>query len=270
MKAMLASDITLFGEQAQSMLKDAHWVCEPKYDGIRTLVVISADGVQWRNRNDEQLLKPIPREVDRALAALPPGLIFDGEIVGEHLYVFDLPHFGTSLLNVAYHRRRQTLEEVAKIVGLDDHLRLSETARDNQAKSRMAKTADAEHWEGLMFKHAYGLYLPGKRSARMLKLKFTKSIDCVVMETGVDGKENARLGVWELGQSTGPRLVEIGKCSLVGKEKVEPGDIIEVRYLYANNGRLVQPRLIRQRMDKRTYACTIDQLANAHAIAEPR
>lgn len=269
MKAMLASSITLFGEQAQSLLKDAHWVCEPKYDGIRTLVVINEDGVQWRNRNDEPLLKPVPLAVDRTLATLPSGLIFDGEIVGERLYVFDLPQFGVGLVNMAYQRRRQTLEEVAAIIGIDTHLRLSERAFGSEGKEKMLRRARDEHWEGIMFKHVYGLYLPGKRSTKMLKMKFVKHIDCVVIETGVDNKENASLGVWELSGAR-PRMVEVGKCSLVGKEEVEPGDVIEVRYLYANNNRLVQPRLIRKRTDKRPYSCTVDQLRNAHAITEPR
>lgn len=265
MKAMLASEISPYTKKMKALLSDIHWMCEPKYDGIRTLIHVTESGTRWQNRNDEPLLKPKPGDVDLALGGLPPGIVFDGEIVGQHLYVFDLPHFGTSLANTSWYRRRKVLEEVIDVIGASDHLRLSEVARTTEEKSEFLRRATYQHWEGIMLKHIHGLYLPGARSAKMVKVKFTKQADCIVMEVGADGKESATLGVWDHAE-----MVEIGRCSLAGKEKVEVGDVVEVRYLYSNNQRLVQPRLVRKRMDKHTRLCTIQQFKNAHAVAEPQ
>lgn len=260
MKAMLAKETADVSEK----LKDLHWFCEPKYDGIRALVHVMGD-VEWRNRNDEPLTKRTPPSLHAILDKLPPGIILDGEIVGGRYYVFDLPHFGTSLAGMSFYRRRRTLEQVMAIIGPDQNMRLSEIALGDIEKRKMLQRATQQRWEGLVFKHGHGLYLDGRRSEKMLKFKFTKEIDCIVIQTGVDGKENATLGIWEDG-----RVMQVGTCSLVGKGEIQQGDVVQVRYLYYQGSALVQPRLIRVRRDKAAYACTSDQLANAHAIAEPR
>jgi hypothetical protein len=91
-----------------------------------------------------------------------------------------------------------------------------------------------------------------------LKAKFVVTADVIVLAVGDDGKESCTLGMVD-----GNTVVEIGRCSLIGKPYVKPGDIIEVAYLYANNckaPRLYQPRLYRVRDDKTPPECTIDQL----------
>lgn len=264
MKAMLATEVTFGTDKMQGLMKDVHWICEPKYDGIRSLVHTSTEGPRWRNRNDEELLKATPTEVTEQLASLPPGLILDGEIVGARYYVFDLPYFGTDLSKMSFYRRRQVLHEILGIIGESEHLRLSEAATYTTTKANMVQKGRTQHWEGIMLKHRLGLYLPGTRSPKMVKVKFTKRVDCIVAEIGREGKENAILSLWD-----GHNLVEVGKCSLVGKDKVKTGSVIEVHYLHANNGKLVQPRMVRVRFDKAPQFCNIQQLDNAHAVTEP-
>ena len=58
-------------------------------------------------------------------------------------------------------------------------------------------------------------------------------------------------------------ILPVGRCSVIGKPHVEPGDVIEVAYLYrAATGGLIQPRMTRIRHDKSPRECGIDQFVS--------
>jgi ATP-dependent DNA ligase len=256
MKAMLATSFA-DGLTSFAMMNSQFWVMEPKYDGIRALAHIDNGRVDWRNRNDEPLTKPVPTRATNILSSLPGQLILDGEVVdgkdGKYV-IFDLPYFGGDLTRSHMKNRRAILTEVAGIINSPS----IPLARQERIGSTMDIEGRSNGWEGLIYRHELGIYLPGKRSKDLLKLKFTKDIDCVVSEVGRDGKRNAVLALRD-----GNRFVEIGQCSLLGKvanEDLKIGSVLEVRYLYAHKGRLVQPRMLRERHDKDPLDCTIDQL----------
>lgn len=252
MKASLAETAT--PRHASGLIKNPAWACEPKYDGIRTLVHCGEGRISWYNRNGEPLTKPTPAE--SVLAYLPFRAILDGEIVGNHLHVFDAPHFGQDISNRPFSLRRQLLEgfELAKHCG--SNITLTPIARTWNEKTTMVVAANDAGWEGVIFKDIHASYLPG-RGLAMQKLKFTHTIDVVIGQVGVDGKDAASL--WILDGDYVWR--EVGKCSLVGKPPVTIGDVVEVRYLYVGAGnRLVQPRMVRKRDDKTVVECTIDQI----------
>lgn len=85
-----------------------------------------------------------------------------------------------------------------------------------------------------------------------------KTADVVVLERN-RGAENAILGAYDREGN----LVEVGACSMIGKPDARPGDVAEVRYLYATppTMRLYgPPNFVRVRDDKRAAECSIDQL----------
>jgi ATP-dependent DNA ligase len=90
----------------------------------------------------------------------------------------------------------------------------------------------------------------------ILKAKFTKTADVVVHEVRPEGRNNCTFRLFNNG-----RPVPAGSCSLEARPNVRPGDVIEVRYLYASDeGLLYQPTMLRIRTDKSPGECTVDQL----------
>jgi ATP-dependent DNA ligase len=209
------------------------------------------------------------------LSAIPTSCILDGELVDGVLWVFDLPYLAdkagpidpSHILSV----RRAALEEMFTWWTPNPAcFRLLPVAHLDLDKSKLALTVLQNGGEGLMLKDTMGTYRSGARVKDVCKVKFVKTIDCVVTAVGTQGKENYSLGVYRPTNAPGAmsngrfELVEVGRCSAIGKAKVNVGDVIEVKYLYLGaDNRLYQPRMMRPRTDKGALECTIDQLDHA-------
>jgi ATP-dependent DNA ligase len=90
----------------------------------------------------------------------------------------------------------------------------------------------------------------------MLKAKFTFTVDVVVHEVRAEGRNNCTYRLFDNGT-----WVPAGSVSLEARPEVRPGDVIEVRALYASaEGLLYQPVMQRVRNDKSPTECTVDQL----------
>jgi ATP-dependent DNA ligase len=97
-----------------------------------------------------------------------------------------------------------------------------------------------------MMKRRDSPYNAGARVSHTLKAKITATADVVVVEKGVDGKDNARVALLVNG-----RVTPIGTISTLGKGPIAVGDVVEVGYLWATpSNTLAQPRIIRLRRDK--------------------
>lgn len=267
MKAMLATDAK--PARFRKVVLDGGWWMEPKYDGIRALVHVDDGLVSWSNRHGGSLTKPTPSSVELALGNMPGRFTIDGELIGGRLAAFDLPRLGHELEYTPHQERRHALEQVLRMVGCDDIFTTS-MAIDTDEKEAMLTEALNDKWEGVMLKDRTGFYEFGRRSERILKMKFTRTVDCIVSATHRDAKTNANLSmVVEEGGVL--HLRQVGACSLVGKEPVQVRDVVEVRFLYVSDeGHLVQPRLLRKRTDKLPEECTIDQLDDATSIKQPK
>ena len=248
------------------MMSDDRWVAEPKYNGVRCMVMVDGDAVGLLNRNGTPLASGAQttlRKLRRDFAGL--GLLghwmFDGELVGDTIYLFDMIEGGTGFVSAAtpFCTRRLALTILFdSLVTVPPSIRVAEQAKTAAEKTALLARIKAEGGEGIMLKLNDSPYVQGRTDRAGWKVKLTKDADFVVMGTRTDGKLNATLGVFtEKGA-----LTEVGRCSLIGKPTVVAGDVVEVRYLYVGtNGRLVQPRLMRVRTDKTPGDCTITQLA---------
>jgi len=205
----------------------------------------------------------------------PGELVLDGEImIGDgQLHLFDLPYMrygGVETVRPAdpFSRRRTALEMVGKTIeAMHDlptasRITVVRQARTQREKHEMWEAAKAAGVEGVMVKHTEGTYLPGARSKESVKVKFVKTAD-VVVTASTRGRNEA-------GRETGGfafavfneegRLTPLGSCSAIGKPEVVLGDVIEVAYLYRQDGgSLVQPRMLRVRNDKEPKDCTFEQ-----------
>lgn len=231
------------------------WAIEQKLDGHRLLLQGTGTGVKPLNRNGQPYAaKNLPLALGGMI--LPDGLIIDGELLdlgSLDLWAFDIRSTDGSVDAMSLDVRRDLLARVIDSLSLPVHLLPQATGAAD--KQRLVEQAIAHNAEGVVCKHIPTGYTEGRSSA-WRKVKFVKSLDAVVTAVRADGKDAVTVALFDNGQ-----LVEVGKASLIGREPVNVGDVIEVKYLYATDERrLYQPVMVRRRTDKKAVECGIDQL----------
>jgi ATP-dependent DNA ligase len=261
MKPMLARPLPL--GQVDNYLADDHWVAQQKLDGDRILIVVRDGRVQALNREGELRRNRVPRKVldqFQPFVSLPGAWVFDGELMttGE-LWLFDLPTAADKVNTEHPFEFRYAVLERFLAGGdwpTDPCVKLLPVATTNQAKQTLFAELRTRGAEGLVLRHRDGRYRPGKRSDLMLKAKFTFTVDVVVHEVRAEGRNNCTYRLFDNGT-----WVPAGSVSLEARPEVRPGDVIEVRALYASaEGLLYQPVMQRVRNDKSPTECTVDQL----------
>jgi bifunctional non-homologous end joining protein LigD len=262
MKPMLARRQTLQRHEFELYLSDDNWVAQQKLDGDRVLIRVDGGRVQALNREGRPRTNPVPRKVldqFQPFTNLPGPWCFDGELMtsGE-FWIFDLPEAaGKITAEDPFTFRYAVLERFVASGNWPTSpcVRLLPTHRGD-AKRQLLSELEQRDAEGLIFRHVEGRYRPGKRSDLVLKAKFTSTADVIVHEVRPEGRNNCTYRLFDDGV-----LVPAGSCSLEGRPDVHPGDVIEVRYLYASEDRLLyQPVMVRVRDDKSPSECTVDQL----------
>ena len=261
MKPMLARSVDL--HVTEQFLSDDRWVAQQKLDGDRILIRIADGRAIALNREGKPRTNPVPRKVldqFQPFTDLPGVWCFDGELMTDGtLWLFDLPEAsGRVTANDPYEFRYAVLERFVAAGQWPSApcVRLLPVARTAETKRKLFAELNERGAEGLVFRHLDGLYRQGKRSDMMRKAKFTNTADVIVHEVRAQGRNNCTFRLFDHGA-----LVAAGSCSLEARPDVNPGDVIEVRYLYASNeGLLYQPVMLRIRDDKSPGECTVDQL----------
>lgn len=260
---------TLEPGDLERVLTDDTWWCQQKLDGDRVLFQVEDGKATALNRSGEIRINLVPRDVTRQFNGMPGSWVFDGELLSDGSYwLFDLPLAHVHIRpSDPYRFRLVVLERFFAGWQPDPCIRLLPTARSAEGKRTLLATVMDQGGEGVIFKSTEAPYRPGRRSQMMLKAKFTKTADCVVIDVGRDGRANCHVGLFDDGQ-----LVEVGSIGTAGRTPVKVGDVVEVRYLYASEDRrLYQPVLMAVRTDKGPGECAIDQLVftNREVVALP-
>lgn len=256
MKPMLAKNAE--AARVAECLNDPQWFFQQKLDGDRLMVHVNDGAVSALNRNGEFRRNSVPRFVLDQFRGLSGEWFFDGELLGETFWVFDMPRAGTVVgPDNTFEFRLDMLDVVMNRAQMDRRwVRLLPTARTVGDKMRLVRQVVAQGGEGAILKHRSSTYRPGCRSDQMLKFKQWNTVDVVISAVRVNGHNNCEYAALD-----GDRWVMVGSCSLEGKPAVKIGDVVEVKYLYASEDRkLYQPSLLRIRDDKPAEQCTIDQL----------
>jgi ATP-dependent DNA ligase len=185
---------------------------EPKWDGFRAIVAVTADGVEIGSRGSKPLTRYFPELVAEFAAQLPAGTTVDGEIIvrtgragAERLdwealsqrihpaesrvaklavetpasFVgFDLlAEGGSSLLESPFSERRAALERV--LADVTAPLHLSQTTRDVDVARGWFAEFEGAGLDGVIAKPLAAPYAPGKRV--MLKVKHARTADVVLI-----------------------------------------------------------------------------------------
>lgn len=207
----------------ENFLDKKNFIFEPKLDGIRAICYKNGK-LRFVSRNGIDITSKYP-EFDFIKNIKAKKCILDGEIVvydkkgnpsfhlwqqknkGENLLanyvVFDiLEKDGKDLMNRKLHERRKILEKTVKnserlqtIVYTKDGIKLWEIVKKRKLEGVIAKKDDS-------------FYESGKRSGVWLKIKITKTTDCVILGYTVEKRAltSLALGAYDKG-----RLVFAGK-----------------------------------------------------------
>lgn len=266
MKPMLAESIA--PDDLTEYVSDPLWAIEQKFDGQRFLVVVKDGQVQPFNRGGASKSTNVKLSVlGEFQTGFPTGeWIFDGELVGGRLHLFDLPQAGALVTPESPFRdRRRALELLFEEWQPNPRLiELVPSPTAQHAKQLLIEGARESQAEGVMLKSLDGRYYAGKRTSRMLKAKFVHDLDAIICGLNIKGKDNAAICLLD---PVNRRIVpgpteEPWTVSTIGKRPApQIGDVWEIRYLYFTGEKLYQPRLVRKRTDKPAHECTIDQCA---------
>ena len=213
------------------------WVYEPKLDGVRALVYVSAGVVRIFSRNRKPLNDAYPELVEALGPAVRGDAVLDGEIVAFdpergvasfarlqqrmqlrdpvrarrsqvpiHLYLFDcLFYEGVDLTTLPLVDRKTVLRDV---VWFDDPIRF--TPHKTTGSTAMLREACAQGAEGILAKRADSRYVSA-RSSDWLKLKCVRQQEFVIGGYTAPQGSRERLGALLVGYYDGKSLRYAGK-----------------------------------------------------------
>ena len=258
----LPNPITEF--EALGLITDHQWAAQEKMDGERRAVDAVKDTVTGINRKGliVSLPQPIADELQH-IAASQGALRVDGEIIGDHLYVFDLHvHKGERIHAFPWIERMRLAQESFSEC---QHIRAVSVAITTNEKNSVWNRVKLAHGEGVVFKRMNAPVSEGRPNSGgdWLKFKFTESASCCIF--GVNsGKRSVRIGLLEIRDHPikGRGMLAVGNVTIPPNHDVPVvGEIVEVEYLYAyQGGSLYQPVYRGKRPDLDISACTTGQL----------
>jgi ATP-dependent DNA ligase len=202
---------------------------EPKWDGFRAVVFVSADEVYIQSRDLRPLDRYFPELHDVFRERLPAGCVLDGEIViatasglnfdllqlrlhpaasrvaklaaetPAGFVAFDLlAEGGVDVRGAPQRERRARLE--ALLAGAAPPIYLTPVTRDRALAAEWLDRFEGAGLDGVIAKPADGPYEPGKRA--MFKIKHARTADCVVAgfrwhKSGADRVGSLLLGLYD-------------------------------------------------------------------------
>jgi bifunctional non-homologous end joining protein LigD len=236
-------------DRVSAYLDSSDWLMEEKHDGRRLMVEVAGGQVEGSNRKG--LVVSLPKEVEDALKHLC-DCVLDGELVGTKFWVFDVLSLnGADITGLPFCARAEKRD------GLDftdtAHAEPVTTYRGATEKIAAFAAIRATNKEGVVFKRACAPYKVGRPTAGgdQVKMKFYATCSALVAKVNAQRSVALRVGGVNMGNVTVP--VNFALPSV--------GEVVEVRYLYANRGgALYQPTYLGVRDDIEPGECTLDQI----------
>jgi bifunctional non-homologous end joining protein LigD len=243
-------------EQDEKLIADpAYWMQE-KWDGRRRLLH-KQDGVRT-GINKLGLAVALPETLVRDAQACPVDFTMDGEAVDDMLCAFDLLFVEDDDVRGRRYAERHLL--LLNLLGTFAHpgIHLTETAYTPEEKRRMFDRLKSEGREGVVFKHIDASYIAGRPASggSQLKHQFRATASFVVGK--INAKRSASLLLF-----AGANPTTAGNVTIPASHEIpKPGQIVEVRYLYAfkESGCIYQPVYLGERDDIAPAECVVAQL----------
>ena len=243
--------------EVPTLLEDDHWCAQEKLDGKRLL--LQKEGTAIHGINRKGLVVGLPSPVVLAAHAIPGDFLLDGESIGEKLHVFDvLSREGEDLCSLPYQRRAAILQTL--LAAEPQRIIVPvETAWKEREKSELVSQLRDWGKEGIVFKRADALYVPGRPASggTQLKHKFCATLSAIV------GTLNPQRSIEIKLFNAQGTLVSAGNVTIPINHAIpKVGEVVEVRYLYAfrESGCVYQPVYLGVRSDLLPTECVARQL----------
>jgi bifunctional non-homologous end joining protein LigD len=247
--------------EALQLVQDASWWFQQKFDG-RRLAVQKTDG-QYSGINKLGQLIPIDSRLTKSLESVQAdAFLLDGEITDSRFYLWDLLSInGTDLRIQPYEIRYARLGLVFR--GVDETLRVCDTAMTPKAKRAFAKAMHESRAEGFVCKNRNAAYAGG-RAGQHYKCKFVTTSSFIVgpkpAARAADGHRSIALYLLEENRQRFMGTVGVPERYAIPRE----GQIVEIRYLYCHpgaDGKLIQAKYFGKiRNDVAIGDCSASQL----------
>ncbi len=222
--------------------------------------LIRAYGHKVEGINKKGLIVALPETIVKEAAEIDGDFILDGEQIGDTLHVFDcLEINGENLRPLSYLQRMSALNEYDYELadGARAYLKPVPTAFTTAEKRALWNRLKKQNREGIVFKRTAAPFTAGRPNSGgdMFKHKFWATLSAVVHALNMKSSVQCVL-------KNGGEWVACGNVTIHADEGVKPGDIIEIRYLYAHrsSGNLYQPIFMGIRNDVSESECTTSQL----------
>jgi ATP-dependent DNA ligase len=254
------------------LVQDTSWWFQQKFDG-RRLAVQKTDG-QYSGINKLGQLIPIDSRLTKSLQSVQAQtFLVDGEITDSRFHLWDLLSINNTDLRIQpYEIRYARLGLLFR--GVDEVVRVCETAMTPKAKRAFVNTMHETRAEGFVCKNRTAAYAGG-RAGQHFKCKFVTTASFIVgpkpEKKAGDGHRSIALFLLDADLMRFMGTVGVPERYSLPKE----GQIIDVRYLYCHpgaDGKLIQAKYFVQiRDDIGRGECSVAQLklkANNHEPIE--
>lgn len=239
-------------EDLATLFASNEWVMQEKIDGQHLITKKTGQNVLAINKKG--LSTVMPQTIEDQLNAVLADAVFDGEIIGEKYYMYDLMEFGGEDL------RKNTVEErMEKLLTLPIANMVIPTYRTEAEKRAAFEKFKKAKKEGVVFKKVNAPYVPGKPASKGNHIKFRffeTSTFHVTKHT-----KNARSVEVSVYDETGKQHA-LGKVTIpVNFDVPEIGSIVEVRYVHCFiGGSLYHSTYVGPRTDQDIVDCTLSQI----------
>lgn len=236
---------------AMALVLDPGYWMQDKSDGHSRGVVKNGGGeIYGLNKLGKRV--PIPAELHEELSRIQLDTFhIDAELVGHELVCRDLIDADGDVHGLPYEERFKRLVKATFGLKLVSVVRTWENPHKRSAFDRQKK----ENREGVVFKLIGAAHRAG-RNGQHKKFKFVKTLSAIAGKPRATGKDSVEVFLID-----GDKRIRVGTVSLIGKQTVAEGQVLEVAYLYAFPSKMLsQARLLRVRDDVTQGECTTKQL----------
>jgi bifunctional non-homologous end joining protein LigD len=240
----------------EKLLDDDSYGMQEKIDGRRLPAGKEKGRVVACNREGYEA--GIPENIVKVLRKLRSDHVLDNEAVADTLHSFDLlKHDGLCMRAKTYLQRHELLRQVVKEAGIQDLIQMPTLFIGKENKRKAFLELKTRNAEGVVFKKLAATITWGKSHQDQWKFKFVEMASCITTRKNPT-KRSIQIELLRDGKP-----VNAGNVTVPANMDIpEPGEIVEVRYLYAirKSGVLYQPVLLAIRDDIPVEECTTDQL----------
>jgi bifunctional non-homologous end joining protein LigD len=220
-------------EDLALFMEDHRWVMQEKFDGRHQIYQMLGGKVKAWNKIGKEI-EPYSKYCSVLQSAFADyDFTIDGEACGDIFWAFDILFLeGHALRSKTYEERLMDLGMLMRSVAKQPVIMMASTAYTKNDKQRLIDDVVGHDREGVVIKKLSAVYQAGRPSSGgpALKCPFVEHATCQVIKR--NDKRSVEVGVLIPGS-----IRSMGNVSIpVNHEIPEPGDIVEVQYLYAHKG----------------------------------